>query len=192
MLINAADAEAIEAGEITVIVRKWKRPQAKVGGVYRTMRGWLRVTSVEVRPFGSVDDAVLAAAGPMGRDELTERFGIAPDDDVHVLVIERCDDPERPDPGADAVVDDDEFAALLAKLDRLDERSPTGPWTRATLGHIAGQPGTRSADMAVDLDRVQAELKADVRKLKRLGLTRSLERGYELSPRGRTVVDRLG
>ena len=34
-----------------------------------------------------------------------------------------------------------------------------------------------------------AAFKRDVRKLKELGLTRSLEVGYELSPRGRAYLD---
>jgi len=33
--------------------------------------------------------------------------------------------------------------------------------------------------------------KRDVRKLKELGLTESLERGYQLSPRGQALMGRL-
>jgi hypothetical protein len=85
-------------------------------------------------------------------------------------------------------LDDD---AIDARLDRLDARSPTGPWTRATLDLIARRPGVRAADLAAELGRERLPFKADVRKLKRLGLTESLEVGYRLSPRGRAVVDRL-
>jgi hypothetical protein len=38
------------------------------------------------------------------------------------------------------------------------------------------------------LGRERLEFKRDVRKLKELGLTLSLEVGYELSPRGRSWV----
>jgi hypothetical protein len=38
--------------------------------------------------------------------------------------------------------------------------------------------------------RETAPFKIDVRKLKGMGLTRSFEIGYELSPRGRAVLDR--
>jgi hypothetical protein len=37
-----------------------------------------------------------------------------------------------------------------------------------------------------------AGVKSDVRKLKELGLTESLEVGYRLSPRGRALLERLG
>jgi hypothetical protein len=42
--------------------------------------------------------------------------------------------------------------------------------------------------LAEELGRERFALKADVRKLKRLGLTLSREVGYELSPRGRAYV----
>jgi biotin operon repressor len=50
----------------------------------------------------------------------------------------------------------------------------------------------RAADLAAGLGRERAAFKADVRKLKELGLTESLEVGYRLSPRGRALLGRLG
>jgi Mn-dependent DtxR family transcriptional regulator len=43
----------------------------------------------------------------------------------------------------------------------------------------------RAADLAKHLGRDRKSFKTDVRKLKELGLTESLEVGYRLSPRGR-------
>jgi hypothetical protein len=40
--------------------------------------------------------------------------------------------------------------------------------------------------------REKHPFKLDVRKLKELGLTESLEVGYRLSPRGRAVMEGLG
>jgi hypothetical protein len=40
--------------------------------------------------------------------------------------------------------------------------------------------------------RERHPFKTDVRKLKELGLTESLEVGYRLSPRGRALLARLG
>jgi hypothetical protein len=42
----------------------------------------------------------------------------------------------------------------------------------------------RAGDLAVELGREREPFKIDVRKLKNLGLTTSLEVGYRLSPRG--------
>ncbi|WP_218577411.1 hypothetical protein [Phytohabitans rumicis] len=53
---------------------------------------------------------------------------------------------------------------------------------------IADHPGVRAADLAASLGRDTPTFKADVRKLKALGLTESLEVGYRLSPRGHTYL----
>jgi hypothetical protein len=54
---------------------------------------------------------------------------------------------------------------------------------------IARHPETRAADLAPMLGRERLPFKADVRKLKELGLTESLRIGYRLSPRGRAALD---
>ena len=57
---------------------------------------------------------------------------------------------------------------------------------------ISDQPEIRAADLAAGLGRERVPFKRDVRKLKELGLTESLESGYRLSPRGRALLGRLG
>jgi Mn-dependent DtxR family transcriptional regulator len=74
---------------------------------------------------------------------------------------------------------------------RLDAASRHGSWTKSVLRLIRDRPGVRAADLARKLGRERLAFKRDVRKLKELGLTESLEVGYRLSPRGRAVLDRL-
>jgi hypothetical protein len=78
------------------------------------------------------------------------------------------------------------------RLDRLDRASSFGSWTRATLEVIAAQPATRAADLAAGFGRETLPFKNDVRKLKNLGLTESLEVGYRLSPRGQAFIEGTG
>ena len=80
--------------------------------------------------------------------------------------------------------DPDEIAEITRRLDRLDGAAAAGPWTRATLALIATQPGVVSTTLAETLGHERFALKTDIRKLKRLGLTLSLEVGYELSAPG--------
>lgn len=47
----------------------------------------------------------------------------------------------------------------------------------------------RAANLAALLGRETLPFKADVRRLKALGLTESLDVGYRLSPRGRAFLD---
>ena len=72
----------------------------------------------------------------------------------------------------------------------MDRRARSGPWTRKTLELIRAQPGVRAADLAAELGRPRDDFKQDVRRLKRLGLTISLEIGYRLSPLGEAFLGR--
>ena len=81
--------------------------------------------------------------------------------------------------------------SLMALGRALDERAPAGPWTRQVLELIEAKPAVRAADLSRHLGREKLDFKADVRKLKALGLTESLEVGYRLSPRGAALLARL-
>ena len=72
--------------------------------------------------------------------------------------------------------------AVFAALERM------GDWTYEYLQAIADHPGKRAPDLAEAFGRETAPFKRDVRKLKELGLTISLEIGYELSPRGQLTL----
>ena len=94
-----------------------------------------------------------------------------------------------PDPRAVLAADDDlgpdEVAALAARLDRLDRASSHGPWTARHPGpDRQSGPAVRAGDLAASVGREMLPFKVDVRKLKNLGLTVSLDVGYRLSPRG--------
>lgn len=66
--------------------------------------------------------------------------------------------------------------------------SLSGAWTRATLKAIVKKPGTRAGYLAMSVGLDTPTFKRNVRKLKGLGLTESLETGYRLSPRGKAFM----
>ncbi|SFA93650.1 hypothetical protein SAMN05216266_102318 [Amycolatopsis marina] len=70
------------------------------------------------------------------------------------------------------------------QLARMDARSRHGAWTHDVLTLVAAHPERRAADLADMLGRDKDALKLDIRKLKNLGLTHSLDVGYRISPRG--------
>lgn len=84
-----------------------------------------------------------------------------------------------------------EIAAIDARLDLLDRASRHGTWTRPMLQIIARHPRTSAAELSLGFGREKRRLQSDIRKLKELGLTRSLRVGYELSPRGEAYLDVL-
>ena len=96
----------------------------------------------------------------------------------------------RPKPTTD-VVSPAELTEVARRLDAMDRRARGGAWTRATLRAIAARPGVLAAHLARSLGRPRDELKRDVRKLKSLGLTFSLEVGYRLTPKGEALLAHL-
>jgi hypothetical protein len=78
------------AGDITLTVRLWKRPQVKEGGRYRVAGGLIEVDLVELLPFSAITDADVRRAGEPDRESLRERAAHAGpiDDDTLVYRIE--------------------------------------------------------------------------------------------------------
>jgi hypothetical protein len=87
-----------------------------------------------------------------------------------------------------ADVSDEDMASLRARLERLDRASKAGPWTRVVLELIRDNEAVRAGDLAPKVGRETLAFKADVRKLKNLGLTESLGTGYRISPRGEALL----
>lgn len=172
-------------GTITCTFRRWRRPQVVAGRPYRTPAGMILVDAVDVV---SEEDITHADAQASGYEDVASlcRDLRPPADDVRVYRIRFHPGGEDPRDAlaATATLDDAELAELRRRLARLDRASPRGPWTAETLDIISRRPAVRAADLAEELGRERADLKLDVRKLKALGLTISLERGYRLSPRG--------
>jgi hypothetical protein len=181
-----ADAHpGLAAGTTTRTYRTWKRPQAKTGGRYAAGPVVLEVDTLERVEAITLTTADAVAAGEADLDALLRRLGDATV--VWRVDFHRVDPPDAVAAplGDQADLTPVDLDAITARLDRLDRASPVGPWTRPTLRAIADRPGTVSTELAADLGRERFALKADIRKLKRLGLTESLIVGYQLSPRGR-------
>lgn len=185
MLWEARFAPLIADGSVTVTFRRWKRPQAVEGRRYRTPGGIIeveRVTTIDPHAITTRDarDAGYPTAAALVAD-LRGDGSLA----VTRVAFHRVDEP---DPRATLAEHDelsaDDVADIERRLARLDARSSYGAWTRATLDAIQARPRTVAGDLAASLGRDRAPFKLDVRKLKNLGLTISLTKGYRLSPRG--------
>lgn len=183
MLIQARWAEPILAGRVTVLFRRWASPRVVAGRVYRTTVGRLAVDAVDVVPRITVRDA-RAAGYRTPADVEADLRGDPTRPLYRVRVRPVADADPRAELADTAELTPEDVAVIAARLDRLDRASGHGEWTRATLRLIAERPGVRAADLAASVGRETQSFKTDVRKLKNLGLTLSLEVGYRLSPRG--------
>ncbi|MGH9013556.1 MAG: hypothetical protein ACRDZ1_06425 [Acidimicrobiia bacterium] len=193
MLFEQRFWPGITDGSITMTFRRWKRRQVVAGHRYRAASGIVEVDSVDVVDVSAVTDANARAAGYPSRATLLADLRGASTLPLYRVRFHRVVDPDPRDALAqDRDLADAQAAELDRRLERLDRASPHGPWTAATLVLITERPGVRAADLAARLDRERDTFKQNVRKLKELGLTISLEVGYRLSPRGEAYLRRRG
>jgi hypothetical protein len=181
--------EPIARGEVTVTFRRWKRRQVVPGRRYRTAGGIVEVDALDVIDVADISDADARASGHADAAAVVADLRGTPELDLFRVRFHLVDEPDpRAALAADDRLDADALAELDRRLDRLDAASRHGAWTRPTLACIAAHPGVRAGDLADELGRERLPFKADVRKLKHLGLTLSLEVGYRLSPRGEAYL----
>ncbi len=193
MLFTADAWPGIADGSITVTFRTWSRPQAKPGGHYRVGGLLIEATSVEQVTVGSITRVDAQAAGAADRAAVLHRLGDPADDTLVWRVEFRClGADDRILRRAQVELSPDELATIRTRLDRMDRSAAGRPWTRQVLRLIERYPGVVSTALARQTGLDRAVFKVQVRKLKELGLTESLDVGYRLSPLGEAVLRALG
>jgi hypothetical protein len=186
MLFRQDVLRRIAEGDVTLAFRRWRRPTVKAGGTLRTRVGVLAIDSVEKVEEDQVTDADARRAGAEDREALLA--GLRPEGTLYRVEFRLAGPDPRIALRERSDISPEERAEIDARLARLDAASRHGQWTAAVLELIAERPATRAPDLAASLGRETAPFKADVRKLKELGLTESLLVGYRLSPRGRAYL----
>lgn len=188
MLIKHAVLERIVAGEVDTLFRRQRRPTVKSGGTLRTRVGVLDIVRVDRIELSDVTTRDAARAGFASVAEVIEELTRKPEGEFYRVRVRVGGIDPRVELRERDELSVDELDAVRTRLDRLDARSARGAWTRRILTMIAEQPHTRAPDLAASIGWETKPFKDDVRKLKELGLTISHSPGYELSPRGRTVL----
>ena len=194
MLFRRRFLDGIRAGEVTLAFRRWDRPRARAGGRQRTAVGELAIGSVDARRRAARSAPRTPGAPGSARSRSSWRSSTA----AATRPIWRIElhwvgeDPrrslrERADLGAGGA----RGAARPARRASI-ARAGHGAWTHAALDLIARRPAVLAAELAASVGRETQPFKRDIRKLKELGLTESLERGYRISPRGRALLEWLG
>lgn len=182
MQFDTQGSRGILAGRITVSFRNWKRPHAAVGGVYRLRpSGAVKVTGVRTVRLCDIEAGDLRRSGLDSVAEVAGFLKLPESASVTRVEFELTDEP-----AAKALT---ELSAdeVVTRLQATDRRS-AAPWTAGVLRLIRAHPATRAGDLAPRMGWETPVFKANVRELKRLGLTQSLETGYSLTDLGEQVA----
>jgi hypothetical protein len=183
--------EAIRDGRVDLAFRRWERARARPGSRRRTAVGVLEVGKVERIERSALTEVDAHRAGFDSLSDLLAMLDRRDRGEIHRIELRYAGADPRIELRSRANLTDAELDEIAHRLRRFDEASRHGPWTKATLELIAEQPEVRAEELAARVGREKLPFKRDVRKLKELGLTESLNPGYRLSPRGKTVLERL-
>jgi hypothetical protein len=188
MLIKNVVLDRIVAGEVDTLFRRQKRPTVKTGGTLRTRAGMLDILQVDRIELSDVTAADAKRAGYGSVDEAVAELTQKPEGDFYRVRVRVGGTDPRVELRERSELSAEELDDVRARLVRLDNRSARGAWTVRFLTMLSEQPHTRAPDLAASIGWETKPFKANVAKLKALGLTISHSPGYELSPRGHTVL----
>jgi hypothetical protein len=157
----------------------------------RTSVGVLEVDDVQVANAETITTEDARRAGMTSRTELIDKLNSSGDGQIYRIELHYVGPDPRVALRERDRLSSDDVAELKRRLERLDAASRIGPWTTTTLKLIADNEAVRAVELAEQAGRDKPSFKRDVRKLKELGLTESLQKGYRLSPRGRALLKQL-
>jgi hypothetical protein len=183
--------EGLVNGTITLTFRRWEKPHVRAGGRYRCHPiGVLEVDDIRTVTVSSIGTDDARKAGFSSREELLAYLGeLGPYDDstcVYRVALHHGGDGDRVALALADKLTREDVQDITAKLARMDGKKP---WTKKTLSLIASHPRVAASKLAAKVGRETPHFKADVVKLKKLGLTQSFEIGYEIAPRGRAYLE---
>lgn len=181
MLFPKQHWAGLQDGSITVAFRRWRQPAVKAGGSQRFAGGVLAFDEVRAVTLKSITAAEARRAGYARRDDLIGRLG--GEGKIYRVELRYAGADPRVELRQQAEWKADEVEALGRRLER---------WQAIPiLEAIRDNPGRRAPDLAEAFGKETLPFKAQVRRLKELGLTESLRVGYRLSPRGEEFLRRL-
>ena len=188
LLFQGRFHEPLRRGEITLTFRTWPKCKVKAGGRYRCHPiGVLEVSSVSRVLLRAVTEDDARRSGFPTRDELLAYLRahapLADDAELWKVELSFAGDGDRVAEAMSADLGAEDVATLKKKLARMDA-GDAGPWTAKIFALIEKHPRVAASQLAKKLGWETAPFKANVVKLKKLGLTQSFEVGYELTPRG--------
>jgi hypothetical protein len=191
MLFTAATLRGLSEGRVNCTYRRWEVVRPKLGSRFTTSAGVVEVTSITPADEEQLNDHDATDAGFDSVTALLKWTSAKGQGSLYRVGIVLAGPDPRVALRRSAKLAPADVSALSARLDRMD-RAADQPWTHSTLRQIQRLPGVVSTELAAEVGQERRAYKLRVRRLKALGLTESLERGYRLSPRGRAYLESLG
>lgn len=189
MLLKQAILDGIARGDITRAFRRWRRPTVKAGAGLRTSVGVIRICALELVDEAGIVEADAHAAGFASLADLRRELSRHDGSGVYRISFDGIEPDARISLRETSDLSEADWHSLFARFQRWESAVPG--YYPSILRLIGQWPGVPAGALADKLGVEKLKFKRDVRKLKELGLTESLEVGYRLSPRGSSALEKL-
>jgi hypothetical protein len=191
MLFKEIHLSGIKSGKITLAFRKWQKAFVKSGSLLHTSIGLVEILKIETLNEKDITDKDALRAGFADRRQLLKSFTHNSAGTIFKISVSYHSADPRIKLREQTELSEQQFTDLKGKLERLDNHSKEGYWTRKILLTIKDNPNLHAVGIAKETGFEKEWLKLNVRKLKNLGLTISHNVGYELSPLGNRFIEKL-
>ncbi|NNE27893.1 MAG: hypothetical protein HKN09_13700 [Saprospiraceae bacterium] len=191
MLFKIKDLQAIKKGKIDLAFRNWKSARVKVDSVINTAIGQIKINSIEKSRIAHISPEDIKRSGNENLSSLLKILKVNAEDEVFRIALSYHGEDPRIKLRNQESISSVQFEEVKFKLDRMDGRSSTGPWTMQVLKLIQNHPHQRAQFLADTLERDKDKLKINIRKLKNMGLTQRHEVGYTISPLGKAYLNEI-
>lgn len=191
MLFKKHILEGIATGKVRLAFRKWRRPTVTTGGTLLTPVGQLKIREVTQITEEQIRERDASLAGFASLAELQAELTRQRSGQLYRICFRLIGPDPRIALRQATQLQPETMEQLSVELARLDQRAKHGPWTLAVLQLIGSAPEQSAGSLAQRSGYEKEWLKLNIRKLKNLGLTESLNPGYRLSPRGVAYLARL-
>jgi hypothetical protein len=191
MLFKKTHLNGIKKGAITLAFRKWQKPAVKAGTLIHTAIGLVAIKSITPILESDITEVDAINAGFGSKENLLQSFPQNSNGIIYRMEVCYHSEDPRINLREQTSLSEQEFSDLLKKLQSLDKHSKKGDWTRQVLLAIKDNPNLHAIGIASLTGFEKEWLKLNIRKLKNLGLSISHTVGYELSPKGKVMIQKL-
>ena len=191
MLFKIVHLKGIKEGRISLAFRKWKKPMVKKGSLIKTAVGQLQILDIIEIEKSSITAEESLKSGYQNKSELISILDSKKVGNIFKINVKYHSADPRIELRNQTNLSQNEINLIIKKLQKMDSTSKKGSWTYEILNAIFENPDTRAQDLSDKLGFEKDWLKPNIRKLKNMGLTISQMVGYQISPRGKVILQNL-
>lgn len=191
MLFKETHLNGIKSGKINLAFRKWQKASVKEGSLLHTSIGLVAISKLETVSENDITDQDALKAGFTDKKQLLKSLTNTATGMIFKISVRYHSPDPRIKLREQTELSEQQFTNLKKKLERLDNHSKQGPWTEKILLTLKDNPNLHAIGIAKLTGFEKEWLKLNIRKLKNLGLTISHTVGYELSPKGNVLLNKL-